>query len=220
MPLCLKPPNGRRVADAAVRVDRQVAGLDAAGDAQAATDVAGPDRPGEAVCRVVGLGDRVRLVVERHDRDDRPEDLLLPDPVARSSAGSDHGRRGTSSRARPGASPRKATSTGSAAPRRRTRTVSRCPALIERAHLGRLVARVGDDDAAHGRLEVLHEPVEHAALHEDPAAGAAVLAGVVEDAVGRARRGELEVGVGEDDVGALAAELEGDPLDLVGRARA
>ena len=68
--------------------------------------------------------------------------------------------------------------------------------------------------------EQLHEPVVGRPLHQDPRAGAAVLAGVVEDGVRRGGGGLLEVGVGEDDVGALAAELEGDPLDLVGAAGA
>ena len=49
-------------------------------------------------------------------------------------------------------------------------------------------------------------------------AGAAVLPGVAEDRERRGGRGRLEVGVGEDHVGGLAAELEGDPLDRRGRA--
>lgn len=50
-------------------------------------------------------------------------------------------------------------------------------------------------------------------------AGAAVLTGVVEDAVRRRRCGLLDVGVGEHDVRALAAELERHPLHLLGGAR-
>ena len=73
-------------------------------------------------------------------------------------------------------------------------------------HVGR---DVGDE---------LDEAVVHRALDEDPAAGAAVLAGVVEHRAGHAGRGRFEVGVGEHDVGALAAELERDPLQRVGRA--
>ena len=44
-------------------------------------------------------------------------------------------------------------------------------------------------------------------LYQDARAGAAVLAGVVEDAAGRRGGGLFEVGVGEDHVGGLAAEL-------------
>jgi hypothetical protein len=66
------------------------------------------------------------------------------------------------------------------------------------------------------RLEALHEGVEDLALHEDSGARAAVLAGIVEEAHRRAGGGPLDVRIGEDDVGALAAEFEGDPLELVG----
>src|SRR6185312_10979567 len=61
----LEPTEGRGVADAAVRVDREVTGLDAASDAQGAPDVTGPQGPREAVRRVVGLAYRIGLVVER-----------------------------------------------------------------------------------------------------------------------------------------------------------
>src|SRR5689334_17983205 len=71
----------RPVADRRVRVDAEVAGLDGARDPQAAAEVVGEDRAGESVLGVVRLGDRVGLVVERHHRHDRPEDLLAPDPV-------------------------------------------------------------------------------------------------------------------------------------------
>ena len=88
----------------------------------------------------------------------------------------------------------------------------------QRAHLGRLVARVADLHVR-GRLgEEAREAVVGAALDEDARAGAAVLAGVVEDGVGRGGGGALEVGVGEDHVGGLAAELERDALDRVGGA--
>ena len=51
------------------------------------------------------------------------------------------------------------------------------------------------------------------ALDQDPRARAAVLAGVAEHRRRRRGRGGLEVGVGEDDVRRLAAELERHPLD-------
>ncbi len=54
------------------------------------------------------------------------------------------------------------------------------------------------------------------ALDQDAAAGAAVLAGVVEEGAGGGRGGRFEVGVGEDDVGALAAEFEGHRLHPLG----
>src|SRR4051794_29206113 len=73
----------RPVADRRVRVDAEVAGLDAARDPQPATEVAGVDGAGEAVLGVVRLRDRVGLVVEGHHGDHRPEDLLAPDPRGR-----------------------------------------------------------------------------------------------------------------------------------------
>ncbi len=184
-PDCLKPPNGRRVAHRGVRVDREVAGLDAARHPQRPADVAGPDRPGQAVLRVVGHPDRVGLVVERHHRHHRPEHLLAPDPVLGADAGARRSA-GTSSRGPSGAAPRKATSTAVVDVRRRR--VALLAGADQRAHLGVVETRGADLDPGDRGLEQLEEPVVDAALHEDPAARAAVLAGVVEDAVRRAWR--------------------------------
>ena len=52
--------------------------------------------------------------------------------------------------------------------------------------------------------------------HEQARAGRADLAAAGEDADQRAVDGRLEVGVGEDDVGALAAQLEADLLHVLG----
>ena len=83
-------------------------------------------------------------------------------------------------------------------------------------HVG--IVRPADADARRDVGDELDEAVVHRAFDEDPAAGAAVLSGVVEHRARHACRGRLEVGVGEHDVGALAAELERDPLQRVGRA--
>ena len=88
----------------------------------------------------------------------------------------------------------------------------------QRAHLGRVVLGIADLHAARRLDQQLDEAVVGAALDEDARARAAVLAGVVEDRVRRRRGRLLEVGVGEDDVGRLAAELERDALDRRGRA--
>src|SRR6478735_6446879 len=53
---------GRPVAHRGVRVDRQVARLDAAGHSQREADVGGEDRAGQPVVRVVRLRNRIRLV--------------------------------------------------------------------------------------------------------------------------------------------------------------
>ena len=51
-------------------------------------------------------------------------------------------------------------------------------------------------------------------LDEQPAAGTAALALVEEQAEVRAFDGGVEVGVGEDDVGALAAQFQADALEV------
>ena len=83
----------------------------------------------------------------------------------------------------------------------------------ERAHLGGFVRGVSDLDAPRGVDQRVQEAVVHRPLDEDPRARTAVLASVVEDRVGRRRGRLLEIGVLEDDVRRLAAELERDALD-------
>src|SRR5450631_580494 len=57
--------------------------------------------------------------------------------------------------------------------------------------------------------------VEDVSLHQNPAACATVLTRVVKEGHRGGSRCRWDIGVVEDDVGALAAKLEGDPLDLV-----
>src|SRR5688572_2245906 len=75
-PRLLEAPERRRVPHRRVAVHRQVAGLDAPRDAECPPEVPGPDRAGQAVLALVRDPDGVVLVLERHDRDDRAEDLL------------------------------------------------------------------------------------------------------------------------------------------------
>ena len=63
-----------------VAVGPDPARLDAAAEAVGAVHVAGPDAGAEAVERVVGDRQRLGVVLEGRDREDRPEDLLLEDP--------------------------------------------------------------------------------------------------------------------------------------------
>ncbi len=86
----------------------------------------------------------------------------------------------------------------------------------QRAHLGLLVERVPDLHPLDALLERGHEVVDGGSLDEDARPRAAVLPGVVEDGIGRRRGGRLDVCVGEDDVGRLAAQLQRHPLDRVG----
>ena len=78
---------------------------------------------------------------------------------------------------------------------------------LHRIALARGAAKLGD---------LLGEGLVDRVLHQEPRAGDAGLAGGGEDAGDRARRGGVEVGVVEHDVGRLAAELERDVLQALG----
>ncbi len=75
-----------------------------------------------------------------------------------------------------------------------------------------LVERIADSEVLDRRLHQGEEVVEDALFDKDARAGAAVLPGVAEDGDGGLARGPLQVGVGEDDVGGLAAKLQRHPL--------
>ncbi len=66
--------------------------------------------------------------------------------------------------------------------------------------------------------QLLDHRVVDLLLHEQPAARAAALALVQEEAEHGPVDRRVQVGVGEDDVGTLAAELERHSLERVGRA--
>src|SRR5688500_17063473 len=205
--------------DRAVRVHADHASLQRLRRAQRLADVAAPDGATEAVRRRVGELQRLLLRVERDDRDHRPEALLLGDPHVVRHAVEDRRQEirtiGQGRIVRFGA----ADDDGRAFAEPDLDVVLDPVALLradERPHLGRVVGRIADLDLARRLHEQLHDALVRRALHEDPAPRAAVLAGVVEDAVGRLARELLEVGIGEDDVRALAAELERDLLHVPG----
>ena len=75
-----------------VRVEPHHAGLDRLREVVRALEVVRPDVGGEAVLRVVRERERLFVGVERGDRDDRAEDLLLEDPRVGRDVG-EHGRR-------------------------------------------------------------------------------------------------------------------------------
>ena len=174
-----------------------------------------PDRP---YVGVVGQRDRVGLVVERQHR--RPPGRRPPraTPVAGADAAATHGRRHTRSRRPVG---RGARGTRPSAPSERSDGHRVALAGARSAGPSRVAssARVDHPTPRDRRLEQLQELV--VARCAAPGSASA------RSSPGRrcrtrrtARRGRrlLEVGVGEDDVGALAAELEGHPLHLVGAA--
>ena len=211
----LEAAERRPVAHRGVRVHRQVAGLDPAGDPDRAADVAGPDRPGQAVRGVVGQRDR--LAPRRRTASPSPPGRRSPRPGR--VAGADrreHRRRDTRSQGRParcrGTRPARL-------PARSSRTCARCAAEISGPISRVLGRRVADPHALHGGLEQLHEPVvrrRSTRIRDRAQQSCPALSKTAYGAVGRR---PLDVGVGEDDVGALAAELQRQPLDLLRRSR-
>ena len=84
------------------------------------------------------------------------------------------------------------------------------------AGLGRLVGPVAQPDPVGPPRQLLDEAVVDAVLDDQPAAGRTDLAAVQERGGQRVVDRGLEVGVGEHDVRALAAELERDALHVDG----
>src|SRR6266700_4186449 len=207
----LESAERRPIAHRRVRVHREVAGLDGTADPDGLADVTRPDRSGQPERAVVGDADRVGLVVERDDRHDGAEDLFVQDAI-RGVVRREHGRREPV----PGAWWHGAAESDVCADVAGDAFAVR--GADQRAHLGLVVGRVGDDQPGDGRLEQHHEPVVRAALDEDARPGAAVMTRVVERCIRRACCRRREVSVREDDVGALAAELERHGFDLRGAA--
>ena len=83
----------------------------------------------------------------------------------------------------------------------------------ERAGLGLGVVRAAEADRGGPLDQPVDEVVVDGLLDQQAGAGRADLAGVQEHRREREVEGDLAVGVGEDDVGVLAAQLEGDLLD-------
>ena len=156
------------------------------------------------------LADRVGLVLERDERGDRAEHLLAGDAVV---------VRRLDERARvPEALAVRHVSAVERIAVDEARHLLPVLRRDERPHLGLLVGGVSDADSFRGLDQPLRKLVVGGALDEDPRAGAAVLACVVEDGIRSRGGGTIEIGVGEHDVGRLAAQLERDALDRRRRA--
>ena len=85
------------------------------------------------------------------------------------------------------------------------------------AHLGVILPRHANLHLAERLARVLHELVVDVLVHEDAAAGAAYLALVEQDAQLDAVQHHVPLGVGEDDVGGLAAQLQRGRDKALGR---
>ena len=184
-------------------------------DALALAGVAGPHRTGESVDAVVGDADRVVLAGEGLDREHRPERLVLGDAHV-AGAVVEHGGQvveavGELGVVRPLAAAAQLGALGQAG-RHVGLDLVAVRGTGEWAGLGLLVERAAEADALGPLDEVVDEPVVQRLLDHQPRAGRADLAGVQEDGGEGEVEGGVVVGVGEDDVGVLAAQLEGDPL--------
>src|SRR6185503_5798521 len=158
---------------------------------------------------------RLGLVLERDDRDDRPEDLLLGH-AHRVVHLREHRRRIE------GAVAVERVAAGYYLDAFLAAGLDEAVHLVavrlrdERAHLRLLVERVAGLHPARRLREAVDDRVVERLLDEDPRARVAALAGRVVDRIDGARDRGVEVGVGEEDVRALTAELERDALHRLG----
>ena len=188
-------------------------------DPLALAGVLGPDRAGQAVDRVVGDPDRLVLVAERLDGEHRPERLVLGDRHRAGAAVEDRGQVVEAVGQRRVVGPRAAAAEHGALgdPAGDVRLdLLAVGGAGERAGLGLLVERAAEPDPAGAVDQPVDELVVDVLVHDQPRAGGADLAGVQEHRGQGEVEGHLEVGVGEHQVGVLAAELEGH---LLHRAR-
>ena len=182
--------------------------------------VLGPDRAGQAVDRVVGDPDRVVLVGEGLDGEHGTEGLVLHDAHPAAYA-AEHGRLeevavGQLALGRPLAADEDLCSLGD--PRLDVRR-DLVEVLLgdQRTCLGLLVEGTTQSDVTRPLDELGDELLGDGLLDHQPRTGRADLAGVEEHRGHRHVEGGRAVGVGEDDVGVLAAQLEGDLLHGAGR---
>ncbi len=218
-PLEAAPLGLRHVDVVGVDPDRPVA--EAGRDAFGALGIRCPDRAGEAVRGVIPDGDGLVLGHEALDRQHRPEDLILGDAHRARHVGED-GRTVVEAGLQLGLVRPAATGDQPGTVRDRARDV--CldlgPVLgrDERPGLGRVVRSVAQPYPLRAGSHLRDEPVVDRVLDDGPRPRRADLAGVGEGRGQGVVHDGLEVGVVEDDVGALAAHLERDLLEVDCRA--
>ena len=167
---------------------------------------------GQAVRRVVGLLDGLGGGAEGQHGQHRAEDLLAGDPVGLGDAGEERrrepeavgraARTAADQRSAPSASPMSESS----------RILASCSAELIAPTSVFLSSGSPTRSVAIRRLSRSSSSSATRLLHQQAGAGAADVALVEEDAVDDALDGLVDGRVVEDDVGGLAAELEGDPL--------
>ena len=201
--------------DRDVVVDPDAAGLDLPGGPRDAEDVAGPDRGGQPVRRVVGQRDRLVVGVERQHGEHRAEDLVAARSRALWAVDDDQRRLVVGARppgSPPGAAPPQTTSAPAPGPGRR----SRPPGRVRGETSG--PRSVAGSRGSPSRTPAIRSATPatkssyERALHDGAGRGRAVLTGVDQRAGDGAVDGGLQVGVVEDHERRLAAELEVHPL--------
>ena len=178
-------------------------------------DVAGPDRAGQSVDRVVGDGYGLGFGLEWDDDEHRPEDLLLGHPHPVVDVDEDGRLVVVAAALQPMAA---GGQLGALLQADLDVALDRVELLLgdQRSHLARLFGRRSDADRHGARDEFADEAVVDGTLHEQPGTGRTDLARAGEDADQRAVDSGFEVGVFEDDVRALAAQLQADLLHVPG----
>ena len=196
-----------------VRVHPHGARTDGVRDAQRRVEVRSVHSGRETVVGAVALLDRLLLGLELGDGADGTEDLLLDDLHVLSDVREDGGLDEVADVAVAAA-----TGGDGGAGLLALVDVAHDAIELELRDLGSLeglwVEWVTDLVCLCARLEAGDELVVDALLDVDAGAGAAALAVVEEDAEVDPGDGVLDVGVVEDDVGGLAAQLEGDLLEV------
>ena len=207
----LDPAVGRVVhPEAGYVVDHQPTHLDPLKRVEDPSDVVGEESSLDAVGRVVDRRDSLVEVGVRADRGHRREDLLAVDPHR---AGGVEQHRGLEHRAVPPAAHRDSRPGCGCLgdPLRRplgTRLID------HRTDVGRLRHRVSGAQRADRAHEALGEARVQRLVHQDPLGGDARLAGVEVSTGHAAPNRVVQVGVGLDHHGGVAAQLERHPLGV------
>ena len=196
-------------------VDPDGTGLEGVADADARVEIAGVDGGGKTIGGLVAQLDDLLLILELGDGADGAENLLLHDLHVVADVGEDGGLDKVALVA-----VAVAANLDGGALLLAALDVAHDAVKLDLADLGALEGVLGEGIAdlvlLGTLLEGLEELVVDALLDEDAGAGAAALAVVEVDAKVDPRDGLLDVGVVEDNVGRLAAELERHLLEVGG----
>lgn len=196
-----------------VAVDPDGTGTEGVGDPDRGVEILGVDSRGKTINGVVGHLEDLLLGVELGDSADGAEDLFLHDLHLGADVGEDGGLDEVALVTVTGT-----TSLDCSALALAGLNVLHDTIILELRHLGALeglgVEWVADLVRLSALLESGDELVVDAGLHVDTRSGAAALAVVEVDTKVDPADGLLDIGIVEDDIGRLAAQLEGDLLEV------